>query len=152
MAREVKAAHPPAGILLDTHIWIWYLNGDASRLKPAIRDMLDECSQQNGLFVSDMSHWEVAMKTAKGGLTLSIDPSVWLNRAARAPGMSMVSVDRDVLLMSTRLTPPLHGDPADRILLATALLHDLPLVTADRLMVAYGSCNPAVRVIDADGC
>jgi PIN domain nuclease of toxin-antitoxin system len=74
-------------LLLDTHVWIWWLEGDEERLSLEARALLDRCGGDSHLRVSDISYWEVAVKAAKGKLTLSIDISVWLQRAERAPGI-----------------------------------------------------------------
>lgn len=125
-------------LLLDTHIWIWYLNGDGQALAPATVSLLERSAAASGLFVSDISYWEVAVKSAKGKLDFTVDTSVWLQRAERAPGVRFVPLDRTILLQSTRLPGTPHGDPADRMLMATALILNMPLVTADRAIIAYG--------------
>jgi PIN domain nuclease of toxin-antitoxin system len=136
-------------LLLDTHIWLWYLDDDRTRLKTRIRQMLDRCSSRDELLVSDISAWEIAIKTAKGQLALAMDAALWLDRAEQAPGIRFVPVSRPVLVLSTRLEGEMHGDPADRMLIATALLHSLPLVTADAEILRYAKRNAGLRVVDA---
>lgn len=99
--------------------------------------------------MSDISYWEVAVKAAKGKLTLSIDAAVWLSRASSAPGIRFLPLDRDILFLSTRLAGMAHNDPADRMLLATAQLNSVPLVTADGLIVDYARSNAGTPVVDA---
>ncbi len=89
------------------------------------------------------------MKAAKGKLRLSVDAGVWLSRASAAPGIRFLPIDRDVLLLSTRLAGSANNDSADRMLLATAQLNNVPLVTADRLLVDYAKANVGTPVIDA---
>ena len=89
------------------------------------------------------------MKSAKGKLTLSVDVAVWLARAASAPGIRFLPLDRDVLLLSTRLASSAHNDPADRMLLATAQLNNIPLVTTDKLIVEYARAHAGTPVVDA---
>jgi PIN domain nuclease of toxin-antitoxin system len=136
-------------LLLDTHIWIWYLEGGSSQLSKQVVSLLDRSGAASRLLVSDISYWEVAVKSAKGKLTLSVDTGVWLSRAASAPGIRFLPLDRDVLLLSTRLAGTAHNDPADRMLLATAQLNNVPLVTADRLLIEYAKVNPGTPVVDA---
>lgn len=136
-------------LLLDTHIWVWYLEGDATKLAPGITALLDRAGKQSALFVSDISYWEVAVKAAKGKLTFSLDVPIWLKRAELAPGIRFLPLDRDTLLLSTRLQGAVHNDPADRMLIAAAKLHNVPLVTADGLIVDYVRTYAGTPVVDA---
>ncbi|HEX4936921.1 MAG TPA: type II toxin-antitoxin system VapC family toxin [Gemmatimonadaceae bacterium] len=135
-------------LLLDTHVWLWLLEGDESQWSRATGALLDRVGSASRLLVSDISAWEVAVKAGKGKLTLSIDVAVWLQRAERAPGIRFLPLDRQQLLLSTRLPGEVHGDPADRMLLAATLLHHVPLVTADRAIVEYARATPGVPVVD----
>ena len=116
-------------LLLDTHIWIWYLEGDATKLAPGITALLD--------------------RAGKGKLTFSLDVTIWLKRAELAPGIRFLPLDRDTLLLSTRLQGTVHNDPADRMLIAAAKLHNVPLVTADGLIVDYAHTYAGTPVVDA---
>jgi PIN domain nuclease of toxin-antitoxin system len=136
-------------LLLDTHIWIWHIDGDERKTAPGTRDLLDRSGGASRLLVSDISFWEVAVKAARGRLTLSVDSFVWLQRAELAPGISALPLDRPTLLLSTRLGGAAHNDPVDRMLIAAARLNSLPLVTADRLIVEYAAANPGTSVVDA---
>jgi PIN domain nuclease of toxin-antitoxin system len=136
-------------LLLDTHIWVWYLEGDLTHLTPAVVPLLERSGTAQRLHVSDISYWEVAVKSAKAKLTFSVDATVWLHRAEKAPGIQFLALDRDILLLSTRLPGTAHNDPADRMLIAIAQLHNIPLVTADRLIVDYATTHPGTPVVDA---
>lgn len=136
-------------LLLDTHIWVWHLEGDTSQIDPSLVPLLDRSGAAGRLLVSDISFWEVAVKSAKKKLTFNIDAAVWLRRAERAPGIRFLPLDRDVLLLSTRLPGTVHNDPADRMLIAAAQLHSVPLVTADALIVDYCRAQPGTPVVDA---
>lgn len=135
-------------LLLDTHVWLWHLEDDTSLMSKSATPLLDRSGKGDGLLVSDISWWEVAVKSAKGRLTLSVDAAVWLARAAQAPGIRLIALDRDTLLLSTRLAGTVHNDPADRMLLATAQLGNIPLVTADRLLIDYARSHPGTPVVD----
>jgi PIN domain nuclease of toxin-antitoxin system len=135
--------------LLDTHIWVWHLEGDTNQLTAELIALLNRCGSAGLLRVSDISYWEVAVKTAKGKLLLSVDAGIWLRRAAQAPGIRLLPLDRDILLLSTRLAGAVHNDPADRMLIAAAVLNNLPLVTADRLIIEYAQEHPGMPVVDA---
>jgi PIN domain nuclease of toxin-antitoxin system len=136
-------------LLLDTHAWIWFLEGDASRLAPAALELLQRASAAANIVVCDVSFWEVANKAANGRLVLSMETPLWLRRAERAPGIGFVPLDRETLLLSARLpgTPP--GDPADRMLIAAAQLNSAPLVTVDPEIIDYASTERGIPVCDA---
>lgn len=122
-------------VLIHTHIWIWHLDGAADRMCTDAVELLRSSAREDGLLVSDISVWEVATKSAKGKLTLSPDVSTWVDRAGRRPGFTFLPLDRQILLRSTRLPGTMHGDRADRMLIASAVLAGVPLVTADRLII-----------------
>jgi PIN domain nuclease of toxin-antitoxin system len=136
-------------LLLDTHTWVWLLEGDASRNHPALQPMLARAASVGNLYVSDISFWEVADKAAKKKLQLSVAAPIWLAQAERAPGIFQIALDRTILIQSTLLPGNLHGDPADRMLIATAQLRSMPLVTNDDAIITYAAATPGVPVCDA---
>lgn len=136
-------------LLLDTHIWVWHIEGDAAKMAVDAVPLMNRSGAHSRLRVSDISYWEVAVKSAKGKLNFSVDVAVWLGRAEKAPGIRFLPLDRDVLLLSTRLAGTVHNDPADRMLIAIAQLHSIPLVTADRLVIEYATLHPGTPVVDA---
>ena len=136
-------------LLLDTHIWLWYVEGDVSHLGNDLISLLDRSGSASRLLVSDISYWEVAVKSATGKLSFSIDVAVWLQRAESAPGIRFLPLDRPVLLQSTRLAGAAHTDPADRMLIAAAQIYNVPLVTADRAIIEYAGAHPGTPVVDA---
>lgn len=135
-------------LLLDTHVWIWRVVDDDTRVAPAATDLLDRVGAVGNLTVSDISYWEVAVKAAKGKLGLTAAPADWLQRAAQAPGIRFQPITRQVLLRSTQLAGTPHNDLADRMLMATAQLLGIPLVTADRQIIAYARTHAGLQVID----
>ena len=120
-------------------------------MAPDAVPLFERSARSSRLLVSDISYWEIAVKAAKGRLTFSMDVAVWLRRAERAPGIRFLPLDRDVLLLSTRLPGTLHGDPADRMLIATAQLNAVPLVTVDRTIIDYAAAQAGTPVVDARG-
>jgi PIN domain nuclease of toxin-antitoxin system len=136
-------------LLLDTHIWLWHLEGDTEHTAGELTALLDRSGARSNLRVSDISYWEIAVKAAKGRIRFTVDVAIWLQRAEQAPGIRFQPVDRAVLLLSTRLPGLANSDPADRMLIATAQLANLPLVTADRLIIEYARERPGTPVVDA---
>lgn len=136
-------------LLLDTHIWVWHLEGETSRIASGVVPLMERSSAAGGLWVLDISYWEVAMKSSKGQLSFSIDTSVWLKRARGAPDIRSLWLDPDILLVSTHLAGVAHGDPADCMLIAAAQLNSMPLVTVDRRIIDYAKTNRGTPVVDA---
>jgi PIN domain nuclease of toxin-antitoxin system len=147
--RAADLAAYDGALLLDTHIWVWHLAGDTTRLGADVVALLDRIGSASHLHVSDISYWEVAVKSAKQKLTLSVETAVWLHRAERAPGIRFLPLDRETLLLSTRLPGAVHNDPADRMLIAAAQINNLPLVTADGLIIEYAASVAGTPVVDA---
>lgn len=135
--------------LIDTHIWLWYLDGATAEIATDALSLLRRAVVGAGLLVSDMSVWEVGTKAAKGKLALSPSVDAWVDRAAAQPGMTFAALDRVALLASTQLPGVIHGDPVDRILIATASGAGIPLVTADRQIIEYADTTNALSVCDA---
>lgn len=121
--------------LLDTHVWIWLLDCP-ERLSAGAAQAINR--DDAGVFgVSDISSWEVARKESLGKLKLSLASRVWLSRASTAPGIEMLRVDADVSWESCHLPGNFHRDPADQIVVATARLHGLTVITRDERLLRY---------------
>lgn len=116
--------------LLDTHIWVWWLTGD-SGLSDRERAALDAAATEGALFLAAVSLWEAQMLHAKGRLDLPLAFPDWLRRAAAAPMVTVLPLDIPVVAALDNLPASFHGDPADRLIVATARTHQLPLATHD---------------------
>lgn len=125
------------GLLLDTHAWIWYAGADETHLSERALTEIEASRRQRRLFVSSISVWEFGMLVAKGRISVSMPIQAWVKTALAAPGVNLLALDADVALESTQLPGDVHGDPADRFLIATARVHRLRLVTADRRICEY---------------
>lgn len=138
---------PRPPLLLDTHIWIWMMDGSRRELSvQAVRE-IEDASARGRVLVSTISAWEVAMLETKGRLRLSMDVRQWVERGISAPGMRLAELSVDVAVDSARLTE-VHGDPADRILIATARRTGATLVTRDRRILDHGR-DGLLSVLDA---
>lgn len=127
-------------LALDTHIWIWLMEGTAD-LKPRLRKRMEACARDGELLVSAISPWEVGMLEAKGRVTFDQDCAAWVRDALSAPGIRLVPLDPDIAVASTRLPGDFHGDPADRIIVATARAFACELVTADAGIALYAKAG-----------
>lgn len=122
-------------MLLDTHIWIWWVNGDP-QLRPEHLNAISS-AQQTGIEISIISCWEVAKLVENQRLVLSLPVRDWLNLALSFPGIRLLPLTLDILIESTQLPGTFHKDPADQIVVATARVHQLPLLTFDSKILAY---------------
>jgi PIN domain nuclease of toxin-antitoxin system len=129
-------------IVLDTHAWIWLINGDEQlRLSEAL-PLIERVAQLSNVKVSAISVWEVSMLEAKGRISFSMECLDWVKQALAAPGISLVPLTPEIAVLSSRLPGEFHGDPADRIIVATALELSASLVTKDKKILRYSESNP----------
>ncbi|HEX9105623.1 MAG TPA: type II toxin-antitoxin system VapC family toxin [Longimicrobiales bacterium] len=135
-------------IVLDTHVWIWLVDGSRSALSPEALAVLAQAGQAGLLRVSAISVWEVALLEARGRIRLSRTVAEWVRAALRAPGVELLPLTPEIAMDSTRLPGAAHGDPADRILVASARALGGRLATCDGAIVAYAGMGH-VAVLDA---
>lgn len=117
-------------VLLDTHMWVWWLTPD-SPLSRRERVALDRLGERRELCLSAISLWEAQMLHHKGRLELPIAFADWLEQAADERMLSLVPLDTNVVLALDALPKSFHGDPADRLIVATARSRQWPLATHD---------------------
>ncbi len=128
-------------LLLDTHAWLWYAEGVAERLSAEILDRIELARRAGDLHVSSISVWEIGLLIAKGRIKLSAPAREWVQQAIALPGLRLHDLDAETALESTRLPGEVHGDPADRFLIATARVGGFTLLTADRKILDYGAAG-----------
>ena len=126
-------------LLLDTCALLW-LAGDQDSLSEAALAAIS--SPEEGLAVCAISAFEIAVKHRQGKLELPLPPDQWYPEALESHGIRELPVDGRCALAAASL-PPIHRDPCDRFLIATAKIHRLPVVTADQTIPRY----PGLRVI-----
>ena len=122
-------------IVLDTHIWVWWVHGDA-RLGEKQVKWLEE-NEADGLGISAISCWEVAKLVEYGRLVLPCPVADWFAQALAYPGIRLLELSPHIALESTQLPAGFHRDPADQIIVATARVYDCPLLTVDSKILAY---------------
>jgi PIN domain nuclease of toxin-antitoxin system len=125
-------------LLLDTCAAIWI--GESAPIAPAVVASMN-ASETNGVpvLISPISAWERAMLVAKGRLRSPVPPKVWFDRILTAGGLKLAPMSPDILADASFLPEPLHRDPADRIIIATARALDLTIVTRDSLILDYAA-------------
>ena len=126
------------GLLLDTHIWLWYAEGTPNKLSAASIRALESARRSAGLWVSAMSVWEIGMLQKRARIQLSAPLRNWVEHALQATGLRFLPLDAATAVESSLLPEPLHADPADRFLIAAARVMNLTLATRDARILEYG--------------
>jgi PIN domain nuclease of toxin-antitoxin system len=127
-------------LLLDTHALIWLMEG-TTRLSRRARQLAETAAKDGMLRVSTISLWEIATLESKGRISFDRDCQTWINEMLASPGLHPVPLTPEIAVQSTRLPGMLHGDPADRILIATARVLGATLLTADAKILAYAKAG-----------
>ncbi len=123
-------------IVLDTHAWIWFISNPdllSKRAKKAVNAALEDKS----IIISSISAWELALLVTKKRIKLTLDVTDWIAKSESLPFIQFMPVTNSIAVKSVNLPLPLHPDPADRIIIATALSVGAPLVTKDKKLLGY---------------
>ncbi|GAP99876.1 type II toxin-antitoxin system VapC family toxin [Leptolyngbya sp. NIES-2104] len=121
-------------IILDTHIWIWWVD-ENPKLSSQNLEII-QANQSSGLGISIISCWEIAKLVEKNKLNLDCSVDEWLELALAYPGIQLLDLSLPIVLQSTRLTG-FHPDPADQIIVATAKVYGSTLLTQDQRILDY---------------
>jgi PIN domain nuclease of toxin-antitoxin system len=127
----------PLKLLLDTHIWIWSLSGN-TRLGRRARAEI--ARGKNELWLSPITVWELLVLAQRGRLKLDDEPHRWVIDALTRTSAQEAPLNVDIAIRSQQVMPA-HADRVDRFLVATALIYDLTLVTADEALLAARACR-----------
>jgi PIN domain nuclease of toxin-antitoxin system len=129
-------------IVLDTHSWLWFISKPEVLSKRAI-EAVSAAVKEKSVLISSISAWEVALLVIKKRLKLALDVTDWIAKSENLPFIQFIAVSNSIAVKSINLPQPLHPDPADRIIIATALSAGAPLVTKDKKLLNY----PHVKTI-----
>jgi PIN domain nuclease of toxin-antitoxin system len=120
-------------IALDAHAWIWWVAGSRKLSVNAKK----ACAASEVLLISAICVWEVAMLVARERIGFDRDVELWIKQALALPGVRLEPLTPAIAVRSTRLPGNMVGDPADRIITATAMEYGVSLVTRDRNLAEY---------------
>jgi PIN domain nuclease of toxin-antitoxin system len=120
-------------MILDTCALLWLAGGS----KKLSRAALKAINEAPAVYVSAISGFEIALKAARGKLDLPAPASDWFEKVVAHHGLAVLPLELDVCIAAARL-PPIHDDPCDRFIIATAQLNRLSVVTADERFAEYG--------------
>ncbi len=122
-------------ILLDTHIWWWSLTEPENLSKTAIKTIKQ--TKTDHRMIASVSIWEFAMMVAKKRISLKIPVAKWLSRALKETGLGVIETSPEIAIDACNLPGKFHKDPADRLIVATARVNNLRLLTKDQKMLEY---------------
>ena len=134
-------------ILLDTHVFIWLIQ-EEPKLGSKILELLEKALAEDGLCVSAITPWEVSMLADKQRVKLGRPTAQWITASLGLRGITLVPTDPLTAVDAGELPGSIHGDPADRIIIATARSLGCPIATADRAILDYAKTGH-VAAIDA---
>lgn len=123
-------------IVLDTHVWLWWLH-DPARLSPAADKLIKQEQESGALLISAISVWEVAVKVQSGKLAIPMDINRWYELAKSYPATVIEPLSPVDAIASTQLPGDFHKDPADRIIISLARRLGVPLLTCDSKILTY---------------
>ena len=122
-------------ILLDTHTWIWAYSAE-KLLSPKAKKLIKNTPADQRAIAS-ISIWEFAMMCNRGRINVKVAPEQWLDNAIHKTGIQIFDLRARVALESCNLPGKFHKDPADRIIVATARIHNMTLITKDQKIIDY---------------
>jgi len=135
-------------LLLDTHCWLWAQLGLTEKLSRAALSAIRSAESTGRLQISVISVWELGMLEKRRRVVLPRNIGPWVEEALAKPGLSVAHLTPEIAIESVHLPGDLHGDPADRMIVATARVLGATLVTKDRRLIEY-SLLRHVRVVPA---
>jgi PIN domain nuclease of toxin-antitoxin system len=122
-------------ILLDTHIFVW-LNQNDPRLTNHHRQVIEK-EREHGLGISTISLIEIARLVSAKRIILPLPIQEWFEIALSQEGIMLISITPEIAVEAQTLPGDFHKDPADRIIVATARVSDIPVVTVDKKILDY---------------
>jgi PIN domain nuclease of toxin-antitoxin system len=127
-------------LLLDTHVWIWLLE-KTGNLSDTTINKINEAAKERQVLIAAISLWEVSLLEKKKRIIFKDNVLTWLNKALLHPGVMLCPLIPTVAAEAYALPGTFHGDPADRIIVATARLENAVLITRDAGILRYGKAG-----------
>lgn len=136
-------------LLLDTHVWIWILAGDARRIGRRARSRLTRAESRDAIRISPVTLFEVMALHAAGRLQLTRPPDEWIRQAMASAPVRIAELSPSIAIDAGRIQRDVLADPMDRLLVATAAEMEATLLTADTRILQYGMRTRTLRAVDA---
>lgn len=134
-------------MILDTHVAIWVDQGE--KISAEASREIARASEAGTLMISAISAWEIAMLLRAGRMQASTTSEHFIDNLFQLPGVTEAPVTYDIARVAGELPESLHGDPADRIIIATASVFGVPLVTRDRQILNFAESHSGFACIAA---
>jgi PIN domain nuclease of toxin-antitoxin system len=125
-------------ILLDTNAFIWLVSGDPL-LGPKSSQVIEKAGDERAIRISPITLWEISMLAERSRINLEMGTLAWIETALMHAGIGLEPVNPIIAVDAGRLPGNIHGDPADRIVIATARFLNCPLLTTDRKILDYAA-------------
>jgi PIN domain nuclease of toxin-antitoxin system len=122
-------------IILDTHAWLYWVNDNLDQFTSI---GLRAIKVSNSLGVSIASCWETAMLVSSERIKMNMDVQRWIDEALQYEGLRLLNLNPEITTLSARLPGVFNGDPVDRLIAATCMAHNVPLLTRDRKFHDWG--------------
>lgn len=126
----------PEVIVLDTHVWVWWASSPELLSAKAVK-VIKQAVDANAVYISSISAWEVALLAERGRLRLTMEVRDWIAVSEGLPFVTFVPVSNPIAIRSVQLPGKIHTDPADRIIISTAISLGAELVTMDKKIQNY---------------
>ena len=136
-------------LLLDTHVWIWILAGDARRIGRRARSLLTRAESRDALRISPVTLFEVMALHAAGRLQLTHPPDEWIRQAIASAPVRIAELSPSIAIDAGRIPRDVLADPMDRLLVATAAKMEATMLSADARILQYGLRTRTLRTADA---
>lgn len=136
-------------LLLDTHVWLWSVDGDARRIGRRTRQSLVRAEAQEAIRISPASLFELTALHTLGRVRLSSPIEEWIAEALEAAGVRIAELSPAIAIDAGFIPRDALADPLDRLLLATARRLDATFLTSDDRILAYAATTGNARVHDA---
>jgi PIN domain nuclease of toxin-antitoxin system len=136
-------------MLLDTHVWLWAAADQPRKLGAQTKRLLNKAARQGDLFVSSVSAFEIAALATAGRLALNQPAARWIAESIERGALRVLDLGIEAADDAGAIRSQALPDPIDRLLVATARLEQIPLVTRDLKILQYARATRALRVIDA---
>ena len=136
--------------VLDTHVWLWLISGNVKIKKAGFLPVIYKAVEESSVVIPAICLWEVSMLAAKKRIAISENMLDWFSKALSAPGIRLAPLTPDIAHESANLPGEFHGDPADRLIVATARVLDGVLLTFDKEIIKYAK-KGHVRYVNPKG-
>ena len=124
---------PSSMIVLDTHIWLWWIDQDMTQLGKHINDQI---MSEDFVGVAAISCFEIAWLQGHNRISLPCDITTWFEKALTGSSISLIPLSPEIAKIAAEL-PEHHSDPQDRLIIATAISHNARIASKDKKFCLY---------------